>query len=202
MTKAEAYSIIGGTEIDYQDKVISSIFEHKQFLLKSVITPQVFRTRARKFSVLNEAYCSIKGVESQEKSFQNFSSQLNIDVLNSQNLIQFYRSYEQLISENKLLFMQNNDPFFVAHYCHEIANIEDLKLITLSTCFTTFQVNNSEDVKISEYVNSGGIIKELLESSIEIITDSNLLELPTLMKDIIRSKKYVNFTELKKNKDA
>ena len=202
MTKEEAYSIIGGTEHDFHEVVLESLFQHKQFLLKSVITPPVFQTRARKIAVLNEAYCVINGTNIEELPFQDFSTQLIINDLKSDSLLAFYRNYEKLISDSKLQFMQNNDPMLVAHYCFEIANIEDLKLHTIYNSFSNFDLTLDEEVKISDFVNSGSIIKELVECKLVSITESNIELIPTLRKDVIRSKKYVTFTRLKKNKDA
>jgi hypothetical protein len=194
VNKQEALVILGATETNFQEVVLQKLFEHKQFLLKSVITPQVFRTRARKIAAISEAYLFLLN---DKTDFSNEETDYSLPILNeltNSSLIAFYRSYEHIISKLKLGLMQNNDPHFVAFFCDKIADVEHEKLITLSRNTEKLIIEKIDDVKISDFINSGTIIKELLSCEILELNNKTLTNFPTLQKDIIRSKKYANFT--------
>jgi hypothetical protein len=202
VTRQEALILLNAEEDNFKDVVLSSIFEHKQFLLKSVITPQVFKTRARKLSVINEAYKFLLDYPIEEiQSKTNFDN-IKIENLKINSLLSFYRNYENTMSQLKLKFMQNHDPAFVSHSCTELSELEHQKLISISIATISISINSLIEIKISEFVNSGEIIKELKRSTDKEITKENIIFYPTLIKDISRSRKYANFTTQKNLKDA
>jgi hypothetical protein len=202
VTKQEALILLGADENNFEDAVLISIFEHKQFILKSVITPQVFKTRARKITTLNEALKFLKNEEVIEHPNNTNFDCIQLLNLNVQNLLLFYRNYERIMSEIKLKFMQNNDPGIVSASCLALSELEHLKLITIASATSDLTINSLIEVKISEFVNSGEIIKELKNIDHLAVTNENLTLLPTFSKDICRSRKYANFTQLKNLKNA
>ncbi len=197
MTKQEALILLGADENNFEDVVLTSIFEHKQFLLKSVITPQVFKTRARKIATINEAYKFLKNEKLNENQAEINFDELLFSDLTTTELLRFYRDYEKLMSATKLKFMQNNDPHVVSSSCLELSHLEHQKLMTIFDATRDLKINSLEEVKISDFVNSGEIIKELKSCEAREITNEILISLPTFIKDISRSRKYANFTKLK-----
>lgn len=201
MTKQEALILIGAEESNFEEIVIQQIFEHKQFLLKSAITPQVFRTRAKKIATINEAYKFLIGKSDAIRENVDLSS-LYLDEVSTEALLTFYRNYESLMSQFKLSFMQLNDPFEVSYFCHQLANLEHQKLLQINDATLSVKINLLEDVKISDFVNSGEVIKELKATDFDQIGTDNIINFPSFVKDICRSRKYANFTKLKEEKNA
>lgn len=202
MTKQEALILLGATEDNFEEVVMNSIFEHKQFLLKSVITPPVFKTRARKIATINEAFKFLRGESSVSPITLLSLDHLVLKDRSTDSLLTFYRAYENLMSQLKLKFMQNNDPFAVSNACDQLADLENKKLHEIASATEEIEISSLIEVKISEFVNSGEVIKELKIANNTLITTDNIISFPTFGKDISRSRKYVNFTNLKNKENA
>jgi hypothetical protein len=197
VTRQEALILLGAEESNYEDVVITSIFEHKQFLLKSVITPQVFKTRARKLSVISEAFKFLNNETTEVPHTQLSFTDLILEDLSIKSLLTFYRQYENIMSNLKLKFMQDNDPAVVSNSCIDLSELEHQKLITVSNATNSLLINSLTEIKISEFVNSGEIRKELNNSNDWQISQENIISFPTFIKDVSRSRKYANFTNQK-----
>ncbi len=201
MTRQEALILIGAEEADFEEIVIHQIFEHKQFLLKSAITPQVFRTRAKKIAILNEGYKFLIGKSDTIRENVELKT-LHIENISIEALLTFYRNYESLMSQFKLSFMQLNDPYEVSYFCHQLANLEHQKLLQINDATLSIKINSLMDVKISDFVNSGEVINELKSTESGQIATDNIINFPSLLKDSCMSRKYANFTKLKEEKNA
>lgn len=202
MTTKEALIILNTDIENYQEVVLEKIFEHKQFLLKSSITPQVFMTRAKKLNLISDAYQTLNsecGVAVLSKKIEFPTIELPIVYLSKQSLLDFYRTYESIMSQLKLILMQSNEPHVVAEACGQLALLEASKLNKIAILTNEWEIE--DEVKISDFVNSGLIIKELKEFKDEYINLKSLNSLPTFKKEVVRSKKYHNFTLSKENKE-
>lgn len=202
MTTKEALILLNTDLENYEEVVLEKLFEHKQFLLKSSITPQVFKTRAQKLKIIGEAFEVLNNelghkTNSNKKEFPIVELP-KIDFTKSSLLI-FYRVYESNMSQLKLVLMQSIEPNIVAEACLKLAILEDDKLNKIAIFSQEWQVE--DEVKISDFVNSGLIIKELKDCRENFIDLKILNSLPTFKKEVVKSKKYHNFTLSKENKE-
>lgn len=202
MTTKEALIILNTDIENYQEVVLEKIFEHKQFLLKSSITPQVFTTRSKKLSLISDAYHTLNkelGTNITSKKIEFPTIELPKVDLKKVSLLDFYRTYESIMSQMKLILMQNNEPQIVAEACGQLALLEASKLNEIAILTQEWEVE--DEVKISDFVNSGLILKELKDFNEEGIDIKKLNSLPTFKKEVVKSKKYHNFTLSKENKE-
>ncbi|MFT7155528.1 MAG: hypothetical protein ACI8Q1_000529 [Parvicella sp.] len=195
MTNSEALVYLNCEEDKWEDVVVNSVFEHKQFLLKSITTPPVFLKRSEKLMQLqlasNALSDSIFLPEEEEKI------ELELNSVSKSSILNFYRSYETLMSKYKLGLMRTVIPGEASYFVRHLALLEDRKLIALST-YKSLTALSLEEVKISDFVNSGEVMHEIKSKETDEITAKNIASYPNFQKDILRSVKYANFIAAKR----
>lgn len=195
MTNSEALVYLNCEEDKWEDVVVNSVFEHKQFLLKSITTPPVFLKRSEKLMQLqlasNALSDSIFLPEEEEKI------ELELNSVSKSSILNFYRSYETLMSKYKLGLMRTVVPGEASYFVRHLALLEDRKLIALSA-YKSLTALSLEEVKISDFVNSGEVMHEIKSKETDEITEKNIASYPNFQKDILRSVKYANFIAAKR----
>jgi hypothetical protein len=197
MTKSEALAYLNCEEDNWEDVIVNAVFEHKKFLLKSITTPPVFKKRSDKLMQLQMASDSLSGTTFENNELEK--AELILENLASLSILNFYRRYEEAMSTYKLGLMRTLVPGEASQFTRSLAMLEDKKLMALSI-FKSLAALSLEEVKISDFVNSGEVMHELKSKETEIISTENIASYPNFQKDILRSIKYANFIASKNKK--
>lgn len=195
MTEQEAISFLGGDEEQVDEFVTQEVFDLKTNLLKGAIVPQVVFKKAEKLDRMADALAAL-GYEDERSD--SIDIQLVLFTSLAEDLVHFYRDFEQKMSQLKLRLMQSFHPRITAQILVQMAELEANKLICLADIFN--RSISSEDVKLSDYVDSGIILSELkqLPDSFDLLEDFD--SFPTFKKEVDKSIKYCKFVEAKKNR--
>lgn len=195
MTEQEAISFLGGDEDHVDEFVTQEVFDLKTNLLKGAIVPQVVTKKAEKLDRMADALAAL-GYEDERSEAININLELSSTL--AKDLVHFYRDFEQKMSQLKLRLMQSFHPRITSQILMQLAELEANKFICLANLFAN--ISNSEEIKLSEYIDSGVILSELkqLPESTDLLQDAD--SFPTLKKEIDKSAKYCKFVEAKKNR--
>lgn len=192
MEENEAIAILGGRPNEVEEFVTQEVFEFKTKLLMGGILPSVFRKRAEKLKLMSDALIAL-GFELEVSPVQ--LSPLQLVSPKKEDLLQLYRSFEQQMSQFKLILMQAIHPNVVAEILLHLAELEHQKLLLIYQVLG--HLSSDDSVKMSDYINSGEIIFELKRSNQEIINNTFLNAAPWLKKEISKSAKYYKFVSEK-----
>ncbi len=193
MNSTEALIQLNCTFQNWEEQAMELVFEQKQYLLKSAVTPPIFTKRAERLMRIQEACDCLS-----DSLFTLPNQQIiNLPQIEPKyaSLLVFYRAYEQQLSYFKLQMMQNLEPGMVSYWVKNLAQLENDKLIALSSLREAYHEEHLDLVKLSEFVNSGEVIKELLKNEYKSEFQITLQQTPNLLKDVARSIKYVNFVK-------
>ncbi|MCB9195621.1 MAG: hypothetical protein H6600_06000 [Flavobacteriales bacterium] len=193
MTKEEAITYLGGNEQQVEEFLTQHIFELKSNQLKSTILPQVLYKKSDKLFNMAEALTEL-GYE--DEQFDYKTNNLILKSASRDDLISFFRSYEQELSRLKLYLMNAYHPRIVGQILKALADLESSKWTELNQRLGDLSIN--EEVKLSEYVDSGMIILELRNTKEDFDPSAQLDQLSTFKKEIGKSVKYCKFTESKR----
>lgn len=195
MSEQEAIAILGGDENSVEEFVTEKVFSLKTSLLRGVIIPSVFRKKAEKMSLVADSLVTL-GFED-----ENYGKTIEDPVLRSNKLIdllEFYRTYETILSSLKLDLMQAFHPRIISKIIERLAHLEHQRLIRLAENFEHTELD--PNVKLSDFINTGEIIAEIKNhlklDKVEVGEIQNGTE---LKKEISKSLKYYNFVRSKEN---
>jgi hypothetical protein len=196
MNKVEALTLIGTQEPDnWQDELELKVFEIKQFILKSYHTPQVCWARSKKLSKMAEAENFLLGIAFQElDSTYEDALLFELTSLNVSELLSAYRQFESKLSQLKLSFLQSSTAYSAAVALKSLGDLEHHKLNSLAQLAQQLLVTDTP-FKLSTFVNSGEIIRELLAHEQEILNASLIQQLPNFSTELVKSLNYINFTK-------
>jgi hypothetical protein len=196
MNKVEALTLIGTQEPDnWQDELELKVFEIKQFILKSYHTPQVCWARSNKLLKMAEAENFLLGIAFQELDSTDEDALLfEITSLNVSELLNAYRKFESKLSQLKLSFLQSSTAYSAAVALKSLGDLEHHKLNSLAQLAQQLLVTDTP-FKLSTFVNSGEIIRELLAHEQEILNASLIQQLPNFSTELVKSLNYINFTK-------
>ncbi len=196
MNKVEALTLIGTQEPDnWQDELELKVFEIKQFILKSYHTPQVCWARSKKLLKMAEAENFLLGIAFQELDATDEDALLfELTSLNVSELLNAYRQFESRLSQLKLSLLQSTTVHSAAIPLKNLGDLEHHKLNSLAQLAQQFTVTDSQ-LKLSTFVNSGEIIRELLAHEQEILNASLIQQLPNFSTELVKSLNYINFTK-------
>jgi hypothetical protein len=193
MTRSEAIIHLGGDEGHIDEFVTQEVFDLKTKLLKGALVPQVMTKKAEKLHTMADALI-VFGYE--EEAAPDFDLVLPDTLTLVEDLIGFYRVYEQKLSALKLQLMQAFHPRIIASTLSLMASLEGKKYQILANRFEQEDL----DVKLSEHVDSGVILSELKSAASGDNLSGSLSQFPTLKKEISKSFKYCKFVEAKKSR--
>lgn len=196
MNKIEALTLIGVQESDnWQDELDNKVFEIKQFILKSYHTPQVCWARSNKLIKLYEAESFLLGKPFDESETLNdhilafeIGTHLTVD------LIKAYRNFESILSQLKLSFLQEASIKESAIALKKMGDLEHNKLSSLAHLAFLLNVTDTQ-FKISTFVNSGEIIRELMNFENQALTEVVIQQMPNFSTELAKSLNYINFTK-------
>lgn len=197
MTKEEAISILGGGETQIEEFVTQEVFDLKTNLLKGALVPQVLFKKADKLCVIADALEAV-GFEDEKPTL--IESILNSEMVSSDHLISFYRTYESELSLVKLGLMRAFHPRIVAGILFQLGKLEEQRLLALANCFSIG--TDAPSVKLSDVVDSGVILQELKKAKKITLKELDLNLYPTLQQDVVKSIKYLKFVEAKSTKEC
>lgn len=195
MTQEQALSILGGDENQVDEYVTQTVFDLKTNLLKGSIVPQVLRKKAEKQNFMAQALMAM-GYEEEELVIEPF--ELPETTSKSDVLVEFYRSYEKQQSRLKLMLMNAHHPSVISKIMILLADLEEQKLLKIALNFEDLSLE--DDVKISDFIDSGNIINELKNSDGTILISKMDDQFPTLKKEIAKSLKYYKFVQQKSDR--
>jgi len=193
MNSTEALLQLNCVQENWEETAMELVFEQKQYLLKSGVTPQIFFKRAERLIRIQEACDCLS--QSTFTYPEDQDIELPIIVGSTSSLLLFYRAYEALMSKYKLQMMQNLEPGFVGYWIKQLALLEHEKLNNLQSLGVLVPDKDLETVKLSDFVNSGEVIKELKTQKEHDIVRNSLEAVPNLKKDVVRSIKYASFVK-------
>ena len=114
--------------------------------------------------------------------------------LNVSELLSAYRQFELNLSQLKLSFLQSSTAYSAAVALKSLGDLEHHKLNSLAQLAQQFTVTDSQ-LKLSTFVNTGEIIRELLAHEHEILNASLIQQLPNFSTELVKSLNYINFTK-------
>jgi hypothetical protein len=197
MTRQEALLLIGNTdESKWKDELAEQVFAIKQFVLKSYHAPAVLRAKAKKMDQWAKAADLLDSKYSSTGNEVVGSTELPSLTLQMDDLLLFYRTYEQSLSLFKLWLLQTIDLYSSATLLENMAILEENKLAYLFNWCQSYKITPlPTDVKLSEFINSGEIIRSLLPYQNNTIESALLNELSLLNRELDKSVKFSNFTK-------
>jgi hypothetical protein len=197
MNKQEALLLLGvSDENDWKDHLAHQVFEIKQFVLKSYHPPAVLLAKSKKIVKWVEAASFL--TENTPTTLLNHISAEKLPQLTTavEDLLRFYRTYEHLLTSLKLQLLQTGDPYTAAQILENLAHIEENRHFNLAElCHLCQLTPRPTDVKLSEFVNSGEIVRSLLPHQNKLLTKALVYELPLLNRELDKSVKFSNFTK-------
>jgi hypothetical protein len=194
MNNQEALTLIGArAEETWEEDLVNQLFEIKQFILKTYHTPQVCWSRSKKLQKLSEAQAFLSHSqppsEIVSKDFQFITNYATFG-----EIIKAYRNFEQRLSKLKLDFLNAKDVHSAAQLLSDLGYLEHQRLIDLTQL--AHQLNwTLSDIKLSSFVNSGEIIRELLPFEKDSIIFEKVTLMPIFSTELSKSLNYSNFTK-------
>jgi hypothetical protein len=197
MTKQEALLLLGAAdEHVWEDHLMQQVFDIKQFILKTYHAPTVLRGKAKKLTQWAKAASVLTSAQDSPLFDLSISTDLPQPSPFVQNLIEFYRTYEKLLSTLKFQLLQTNDPYTSAMLVEKMSIAEESRLMKLYDLALVANLKPlPTDVKLSEFINTGEIVRLLLPCQNKQLTQSLLDELPLLNRELDKSLKFSNFTK-------
>lgn len=196
MNKVEALTLIGSQETDnWQVELELNVFEIKQFILKSYHTPQVCWARSKKLLKMAEAENFLLGIAFKELDSTDEDNLLfELTSLNVNELLNAYRQFELNLSQLKLTFLQSSTAYSAAIALKRLGDLEHNKLNSLAQLAQQLSITDTP-FKLSTFVNSGEIIRELLAHEQKLLNESLIQQLPNFSTELVKSLNYINFTK-------
>jgi hypothetical protein len=196
MNKVEALALIGTQESEnWQEDLELKVFEIKQFILKSYHTPQVCWARSKKLLKMAEAETFLLGIDDQEIALnEDVSLLFEIKSLVISDILNAYRLFESRLSQIKLSLLKSTTVHSAAIALKNLGDLEHHKLNSLAQLAQQFNITDTP-FKLSTFVNSGEIIRELLIHEQKDISESLIQQLPNFSTELVKSLNYINFTK-------
>jgi hypothetical protein len=197
MTQQEALAIVGISDENlWEEQLVQHVFEMKQFVLKAYHAPAVLRAKSKKAFQWAEAESILKNSYFMRSNRSETYPSLPPLTPNISDLIIFYRTFESALSNLKMQLLQATETLKTAEILELLAVIEENRLTHLSQLTEQFRLYPTPtDVKLSEFINSGEIVRTLLPYENKLLTQSLLLEQPLLNRELDKSLKFSNFTK-------
>lgn len=162
MKREEALMLLAANDENWQDRVEQIVFEYKNFVFQNSIVVKVYNAKLKKLVVLNEAYKCLQKEEMISLS-DHFESPFEKNETVA-DFLKYFRTYEQEISSAKREMSMAETIAEVIQGMKRLKNIEETYEEGLYSYAQTLVISEDEilEIKISEWINSGKIIGELM----------------------------------------